>query len=195
MAHIVTSVSTSSAKPVRAPQSAMSDQVVPCFNRFHPYILNIIETNCPSANLFEMDASTSSAKPDRVPQGAASVLIIIHIEKIWSLVKGNESICTLSFFFFLLGNRIVLFFHNSNIIRLIYSGVLQGAQFCLFWVAVLAYSAYSEIAKSSPPLVDLRWFITMNFNIVIYLKRMNILRKGDFLFVCFFYRGGGGGGG
>ena len=53
--------------------------------------------------------------------------------------------------FLLLGNRIVLFFHKSNSNRLIYSVVLQGAQFCLFYMAVLAYSAYSEIAKSSPP--------------------------------------------
>ena len=59
------------------------------------------------------------------------VLIIIYIEKIWSLVKGIESTCTLSFFF-LLGNRIVLFFYNSNSNRLIYSRVLQGIQLCLF---------------------------------------------------------------
>ena len=38
------------------------------------------------------------------------VLIIIYIEKIWSLVKGMGSKCILSFFFLLLGNRIVLFF-------------------------------------------------------------------------------------
>ena len=59
--------------------------------------------------------------------------------------------CILTFFFLLLGNRIVLFFHKSNSNRLIYSGVLQCAQFCLFYMAVLAYSAYSKIAKSSPP--------------------------------------------
>ena len=73
------------------------------------------------------------------------------IEKIWSIVKRIESTCTLSFFFLRIGNRIVLFFHNSNSNCLIYSRVLGGAQFCLFLVAVLAYSTYSEIAKSSPP--------------------------------------------
>ena len=52
-----------------------------------------------------------------------------------------QSDCVLLFFFFNL---------NSN--HLIYPGVLQSAQFCLFWMAVLAYRAYSKIAKSSPPM-------------------------------------------
>ena len=38
--------------------------------------------------------------------------------------------------------------------RLIYSGVLQSAQFYLFKVAVLAYTEYFKFAKSSPPLVN-----------------------------------------
>ena len=37
--------------------------------------------------------------------------------------------------------------------RLIYSGVLQSAQFYLFLVDVLAYAEYSKIAKSSPPQI------------------------------------------
>ena len=45
---------------------------------------------------------------------------------------GIESTCILSFFFLLLGNQIVLFSRNSNSYRLIYSRVLQSAQFCLF---------------------------------------------------------------
>ena len=65
--------------------------------------------------------------------------MIIHIEKIWP--------------FLLLGNQIGLFFHNSNSNRLIYSRVLQSAQFCLFDMAVLAYSVYSKIAKSSLPMI------------------------------------------
>ena len=36
--------------------------------------------------------------------------MIIHIEKIWSLVKEIDSTCILSFFFLLVGNQIVLFF-------------------------------------------------------------------------------------
>ena len=79
------------------------------------------------------------------------VLIIIHIEKIWSLVKGIESTCILSFFFLFLAFGLC-YFHKSNNNRLIYYGVLQSAQFCLIKMAVLAYSAYSEIAKSRTPL-------------------------------------------
>ena len=44
------------------------------------------------------------------------VLIIIYIEKTWSLVKWIESTCILSFFFLPLGNWIVLFFHNKTVI-------------------------------------------------------------------------------
>ena len=36
--------------------------------------------------------------------------MIIHIQKIYPLVKGIESTGILSFFYLLLGNRIVLFF-------------------------------------------------------------------------------------
>ena len=71
--------------------------------------------------------------------------------KIWSLVKGIERTCILLFFFPLLGNRIELFFRNSNGNSLIYSRVLQSAQFCFFYMAVLAYTVYSKISKSSPP--------------------------------------------
>ena len=58
----------------------------------------------------------------------------------------------MSFLFFLPRNWIVLFFHNSNSNRLIYSGVLQSAKCfaCLRWL-------YSKIAKSSPPLLSSRW--------------------------------------
>ena len=59
--------------------------------------------------------------------------------------------CILSFFFLLLGNQIVLLFHNSINNRLIYSRVLQSAQFCLFKMTVLAYFVYSKIAKWSSP--------------------------------------------
>ena len=52
--------------------------------------------------------------------------------KTWSLVKWIERTCILSFIFLLLGNRIGLFFHNSNSNRLIYSRKLQSAQFSLF---------------------------------------------------------------
>ena len=86
LAHIVTSVSTCSAKPDQALQSVASDQVVPCLNRFYFNILNIIETNCSSANVFEMDASTSSAKPDQALQGAASHQIV-HCFNKFGVVK------------------------------------------------------------------------------------------------------------
>ena len=81
--------------------------------------------------------------------------------------------------FLLLGYRIVLFFHNSNSNHLIYSGVLQGAQFCLFKVAVLAYSAYSKIAKSSPPQM------TLLLSLLIELK-IDITTLTNFL--CIFHR-------
>ena len=68
--------------------------------------------------------------------------------KIWSLLKGIENTCILSFFF-LLGNRIVLFFHNSNSNRLIYSVVLKVPSFAcfrwLFWRTLCTLKS-----KSSP---------------------------------------------
>ena len=44
------------------------------------------------------------------------VLIIIHIEKIWSLVKGIESTCILSFFFLFFAFGLCYFFTNQTII-------------------------------------------------------------------------------
>ena len=55
----------------------------------------------------------------------------------------------LSFFFFFLAIGLCYFFTIQSV--MIYSGVPQNAQFCLFYMAVFAYSAYSKIAKSSPP--------------------------------------------
>ena len=65
-----------------------------------------------------------------------------HIKKIWALVKRFESKYIL-FFLFLLSNRIVLYFHNSNNNRLIYSGQFRRTprtlsfflSFYLYWFA------------------------------------------------------------
>ena len=53
--------------------------------------------------------------------------------------------------------------------RLIYSRVLQSAQFYLIKVATLAYAEYSKIAKSSPPLFIYREYLKLygSFNITL----------------------------
>ena len=78
-------------------------------------------------------------------------------------------------------------FHSSNSNRLIYSGVLQVAQFCLFKMAVRAYSAYSKIAKSSPPLVryskQSHQSNTLPTSITDILIEQNVLRTGASLHI------------
>ena len=94
--------------------------------------LKIEQFGKPTSEKMTSHGSVSDLQADIVSVDRVLIrLIIIHIENIWSLVKGIKSTCILSFFFLLLGNWIALFFHNLNSNRLIYSGVLQGAQFCL----------------------------------------------------------------
>ena len=74
------------------------------------------------------------------------------LKKLWSLSKGIESTCILSFFVVLLGSRVVLFFLNSYSNRLSTQKVLSFACFrWLFWRAPRTLKSLNQDCPRSTP--------------------------------------------